>query len=337
MKKTGFILILIWAASAAVFSEKESLVLKPEAEVETVFIRLSDLIRGRKTTRIDASAIFLGKSPKWPRIRKLRKEYIEKRIQQAGVSLKTVEVTGPEILAVSRTRPPEPKARIRTGLSGALKKKARKTAITERELIDCVTKFFKEKYKGDNYRITVKIVSYRSSFLIPPDVDYMIKTLKVPGITSTGHVTISLGIFADNKMLASDTCRFYVKVMHKVIATRRSVKKGSVLESEDLHGVWIRGRPGIRQYIYNVKKAVGKILLKNTPKNEPIRIKDIQSIPAVRRGEVVEAVYSRKGLVIKSTVKALEDGCSGEIIRAINTRSGKMISGTVTETGSIDI
>ncbi len=337
MKTIALIFILLLSASGTVFSEKENLVLKPTAEVDTVFIRLSDLIHSRKTTKIDASAVYLGKSPRWPKVRKLHREYIEKRIQQAGISLNALEISGPEILKVSRVKPPQPKNETQEGLQVISKTKNKRIAITERELIACVTRTFREKYKGDNYRMTIKIVAHRSPFLVPADVEYTIKMLKAPGITSTGHVNISLGVFANNTMLASDTCRFYVKVMHRVVASKRAVKKGSVLKSDDLHAVWTRVRPGIKQYIYETEKAEGKILLKNIPKNEPIRIKDIQPIPAVRKGEIVEAVYSKKGLVIKSTVKALEDGCTGEIIRAINTRSGKMISGIVTETGSIHI
>ena len=343
MGKRFLLCLYIYLFSAVLWGVTgENISLKPRAEVNTVFVRLYDIVREPENiTGIDTRGIFLGKSPSGSRKLVMSRKFIRRRIYQAGVSPERVQLSGPEKITITRLQcPAESSAAARSGspASAPADSRAEEKASADvpvHQLVACVDRYFSEKYQGTENRVTVKMISCRTPIRVSEDAAYTVRVLKQPRVSSNGKLHISIGVFVNGVLVDSGSCRFYVKIMHKVYAVSRPLKKDAVLSNSDLEETWVECRPGKRKYIFRTEHAVGKKLTKDVARGAVLRIRDIEKVPAVSRGEIVDAIYKAKNLVIKARVKVMEEGSAGDVVSGINIHSGRKITGTITREGQI--
>ncbi len=84
-------------------------------------------------------------------------------------------------------------------------------------------------------------------------------------------------------------------------------------------------------------QIVGKQARRRLVAGKPIPLSALGEPIAVRRGQVITAVYTEDGIAISASAVALQDGAEGEVITARNSASGAIVEGVVKKDGSLQV
>lgn len=118
---------------------------------------------------------------------------------------------------------------------------------------------------------------------------------------------------------------------------RTAVPRGQTLREEDFS---VEGVDSLRQRYPLVPAGMDLTSYRTTAVLSPARVltwTQIEPLPAVRKGELVEAVAAEGALLITLKVQALEDGQPGEFIRVRNLQSEKEFQAQVTHDNRLQV
>jgi flagella basal body P-ring formation protein FlgA len=171
--------------------------------------------------------------------------------------------------------------------------------------------------------------------------------LKLPVCTAPLHAELPYGRGRSTRVTVRVSCsgqqgwRIHVPVnivtIGRVVSSTRALARGTILTADHLsltqtqlgqlgHGYFSRPQDVIGQ---RVKRpiAAGAIL---TPAQ-------LETPPAIRRGQTVTVVANAQGIGVKMSGVALSNGAIGQIINVENASSGKRIQGIVRSSRSVEI
>ena len=115
----------------------------------------------------------------------------------------------------------------------------------------------------------------------------------------------------------------YAKLIKAVVA-RYPLPKGHIISAKDvvLKQVKVKRK---KDYIEDIKDAVGKKLKRSVKKDQPISYFDLEKQFLVRKNSNVKVIYKKGSFKIELLGRALENGELGQIIKVKNISSGKVI------------
>ena len=109
---------------------------------------------------------------------------------------------------------------------------------------------------------------------------------------------------------------------NKIIVSKKSLKKGKILEKNDL--VFKSVKKNIGADIFNnIEDLVGRKLKQNVSLGFPIRSRHLHLDWVVSKGDKIDIIQSIGTVFISATGVALENGQKGEKIRVMNLSSEK--------------
>ncbi|WP_051002166.1 flagellar basal body P-ring formation chaperone FlgA [Pseudogulbenkiania sp. NH8B] len=119
----------------------------------------------------------------------------------------------------------------------------------------------------------------------------------------------------------------------QLVATR-DLDAGKVLGADDVE--WAQ-RPvyELEEGLHSPAEAVGLSSRSALRRGQPLRRKLLEAAVLVRRGEAVEIVASKEGIVVTAPGESLESGRRNDVIRVRNVGSGKILRARVAEAGRV--
>lgn len=107
---------------------------------------------------------------------------------------------------------------------------------------------------------------------------------------------------------------YYVQVFNKTIAA------GTIITEADIMPLQIDKSVDLRPYAVHPQDVVGRQARKNLKANVPIHKNDLLLVPVVKAHDIVDLVYDKGGVHIKTQATAQSNGAIGSIIKVKNDR-----------------
>ena len=138
-----------------------------------------------------------------------------------------------------------------------------------------------------------------------------------------GRAVFSLGFRTGEKILV----QAQIRALDWVVATRRPLKQGQLIDKEDIYLSLIDVRRMPKDALTRMEGGWGKVTLKNLEINMPLSENCLGDLPIIKRGQRVTLILSAPGLKITTQGEAREDGHAGRQMRVVNLYSKKDMRG----------
>jgi len=123
-----------------------------------------------------------------------------------------------------------------------------------------------------------------------------------------------------------DSVRVNANLPGKVVVMRRNVKVGEVLTAEDATLTSVNLLE-FDSYVISLEEVVGMQVTKSFKAQEIVDPRFLRLPPLVRRGQILQALYMDGGIVIRTFVRAMEDGTAGQYILTRHVKTGRIVYG----------
>jgi flagella basal body P-ring formation protein FlgA len=180
---------------------------------------------------------------------------------------------------------------------------------------EVLKKYLKERYPWPEFEISEVFAAEE----LPKELPQKINLVSGP----LGRAVFSLGFRSGEKMQV----QAQVSASDYVVATRRPIKQGQVIEKEDIYLSLMDVRRVPKEGLTRLEAGVGKVALRNLEINMPITEHYLGNVPVIKKGQRVTLIFSAPGLKITTQGEAREDGHTGRQMRVINLYSNKDVRG----------
>jgi flagella basal body P-ring formation protein FlgA len=160
----------------------------------------------------------------------------------------------------------------------------------------------------------------------PPNKVYMISG-------PLGRAVFSFGFKSGDKAIV----QAQIRALDWVVATRRPMKNGQVIESEDVYLSLIDVRRMPKDAVTRLEGVSGKVARRSLEINMPIAENALSEIPVIKKGQRVTLIISAPGLKITAPGEAREDGLPGQQIRVVNLYSRRDVRGIPIDDGNVRV
>jgi flagella basal body P-ring formation protein FlgA len=152
-----------------------------------------------------------------------------------------------------------------------------------------------------------------------------------------GLVSNTVEVLKENKKVHTIHILANVALVRDVVVAARPINRGLTIEAEDI-------RMSERRFVrldqmgeIDARLIVGQQARRFIDRGEMICLRDVKSVPLVRRNELV-TVWNRSGAVVIRTVgKALGSGSLGDEVEIKSERSGKRYLAKVTGVRTVEV
>lgn len=205
------------------------------------------------------------------------------------------------------------------------------------------------KVRSDLERfLRAKVGSGAVSIDYPPLAVFDIDRARNPGPLRTsletrskaplrGRVPVTVALYAGDRLVGRHVVSPYVRVMERVVVASRDLRRGEVLDEDDLTYGERDATRMQRDALRDADAIVGRRLRSSIREGRIFRSSQIERVPVVERGDRVTLVLQSGGLQIHAIGRAQEPGASGEWIRVVNVDSRREISGRVDREGNVHV
>jgi flagella basal body P-ring formation protein FlgA len=156
----------------------------------------------------------------------------------------------------------------------------------------------------------------------------------VKGIAGSRHFTVIYRV--DGRTVKSVTVRGKLLVQSDVVVAQRALKRGTLVGAGDV-SLERLDVSRIREPIFSLDQAVGKLVVRNVRVGQAVEQKNIEMPPVVAKGGFVKIVARRGTMLLTAVGIALEDGKMGDVIRVQNNSSKKIVMAQVVGPDQVEV
>jgi len=128
-----------------------------------------------------------------------------------------------------------------------------------------------------------------------------------------------------------------ISVKREVPVLVRRLEAGTTISKADIGRLEVAEDRLANGAITDEEQLIGRELRQSVPENQIIYSRDITMPRLVARGALVTMKIQTPNMTITAQGKALQDGAFGEVVRVANTQSNRVVEGTVSGPGVIQI
>lgn len=197
-------------------------------------------------------------------------------------------------------------------------------------------KFMQNTLPWDRDRMQIKVVYEGKSLLLPKGhltLDYKLPGQKkrVGRVPFIGLVKVDGIIKKRLRMVAN------VTVAYDVFRSVRSLKRGHVIQHQDVELVRVESNKLMRNIISDKSDLIGHRLIRNLGQRESFLNYMVRKIPLVKTGDRILIVAQKGPLRVTAPGVVKENGFKNDTVRVENIHSRKLIFGTVVDSRTIRI
>lgn len=194
---------------------------------------------------------------------------------------------------------------------------------------------------------------YLCKHLRKPETDVAVSRFKVSGDTDVPAGPLTLSVFQKERGTLSGHVRLaalvavagiprtevtlsgWVDVFEPAVCTTRPIKKGEILEREDLYLVRRNVSRLQGSVINEVDRAAGLMAKHNLRENACLRDWMVEKAPALDKGDVVTILARLGGLHVSVRGMVLERGYPGEMVKVQNMMTQKTVLARVIDGSNV--
>lgn len=146
--------------------------------------------------------------------------------------------------------------------------------------------------------------------------------------------TVWVDVLVEGQRAARAWARVEIFRSRPVLVLTRDLRRGDVLGALDVE---VRtGDPG-GAALTEPEQAVGRRAVRSLAAGASLAARDLESVPAVGRGDTVRLVAREGGVTASTLGKALESAGVGDTLRVENLASGRTLAGVLRDGGIVDV
>jgi flagella basal body P-ring formation protein FlgA len=288
-----------------------TLVLHPDAVVLADNIRVADLCRMEEFTTSESAAladIVIAPAPEVGVASVVTSTDLRKALQSSGANLATLVIKGASSCDISRPRreepveTPSPSARLASQHAGA--KQVRPGSQTLRSAIEA---FLTTDVGVPEARVNVQYGRTDASALDLTSPPYTFEIRRTSG-RRMGLVGLEVGV-SD----ASSTQQ-NLSVNRPAVVAARAINQGAVIGATDVQIVDMTFTRPDQLGMTNSDAVVGQRAKRFIPSGQVVDAGDLESVPLVKRGQIVNVESHVGGVSIISVATAVGGGAYGEVV-----------------------
>ena len=197
-------------------------------------------------------------------------------------------------------------------------------------------KYMENTLPWDPDRIQIKVVYEGKSLLLPKGhltLDYKLPGQKkrVGRVPFIGFVKVD-GIIKKRLRLVAN-----VTVAYDVFRSVRSLKRGHVIQHQDVELIRVESNKLMRNIISDESDLIGHRLVRNLGQRESFLNYMVRKIPLVKTGDRILIVAQKGPLRVTAPGVVKENGFKNDTVRVENINSRKLIFGTVVDSHTIRV
>ena len=168
--------------------------------------------------------------------------------------------------------------------------------------------------------------------VLPAGADLRAAGPLVPG---PGRRSLRLAVVRNGKSLSFVRAVALVRLFGPVVVLKRAVPRHHVLAADDLEVRRMDLAGAGKGFFAGREGLCGKRLRRALTAGSVVHAADVESVPLVRRGEVVDIVARVGAIEVRVPGLAREDGRAGETVRVKNMASRRLVSVRVAGRGLV--
>jgi flagella basal body P-ring formation protein FlgA len=154
---------------------------------------------------------------------------------------------------------------------------------------------------------------------------------------AAGTTTLTIQFYVDGNKAQSVRVISKVQVFQQVVRASRTLKRNEVINTEDIQQFRTDVAQHPERFITDVDQVIGKRLVSEVAKNQPIGTQMLDKAITMKRGTSVVIVYQQAGLKFTAKGQAKEDASMGDRVRITNTDSKKTLSCRVVDPHTVEL
>jgi flagella basal body P-ring formation protein FlgA len=129
----------------------------------------------------------------------------------------------------------------------------------------------------------------------------------------------------------------HIRALDWVVTSRRPLKKGQVIEKEDVYPSLMDVRKMPKGALTSQEAAWGKTMNQSLGANLALVETALNDPPLIKKGQRVILIATRPGLKITTSGEARQDGFQGRQIKVVNLDSKRFIQGTLVDENRVRV
>lgn len=328
--------VLVVAANSAY---AQTIAVWPEAVIEGDSVTLADVSR---ITEIDAAALAslqattIASAPQPGGSTIVTIEQVRDALAGSGINLAFATIKGAsqcnvqrlQLVAATATEPkPNPADMNFNNLP----------TLDRRTLRSAVTGYFTDLLASDNGRVDVVFGRVDRAVLDLAGPRFSFHIRQTSG-RALGLVGVDVDVFDEGRLVRTESIALTVSLLRKVVVADRPINRGATVEPDDVKLVERsfeqRSYPGVTE----LASVVGQRAKRFIPRAQLVAHIDLEPVPLVKRGQVVEVRSNSGAVAIVSAAKALNEGAYGDVIDLrYGAGRGRSMQGVVIGPGKVTV
>jgi len=150
-----------------------------------------------------------------------------------------------------------------------------------------------------------------------------------------GQVLFQLTLKQDGRILRQMRLQAQVQVTYNMFKTNHSLKRGHVLEMNDVEITQVQSRKMLRNMVTDWDQLTGYQLTRNVEEGETLSTYMLKKVPLVKRGDRITLIAKRGSLKVTAPGVVRENGFKDQMVKVENIQSHKVVYGTVLDSRTI--
>jgi flagella basal body P-ring formation protein FlgA len=212
----------------------------------------------------------------------------------------------------------------------------RSQRISTEDLLPRVKAFVLREMKEVPDNVQVKLGGPEKNIILP---DGELKATFRPPLSGKyeGTVLVTTELEVNSHLAKVLPLRIVITIQHSVVVAKKRIEKGDKLTAENVGIGKISTAKIPSDALHHIEIALGRTAAVPLAPGVALRMGSLYDPPAIRRGQLAQAILRKGNVEITAEVRAAEDGKAGEIIRVENTKSHKLLRARVEDEKTVSI
>lgn len=285
----------------AVVLQELPVTLKEKSTVEDEYIRLGDLFDGLDDSLDDK---IVSKSPALAKEVTLTADWLGKLARSNGI--KWTPANNEVKIVVTRAA----------------------KEIAKEELLKAFTEQLVKEGMPKSAQVTLNKI--RLFTVLPVNTAYEIVIEKAEYTPATYAVSGTARIMVDGKALESMELSGKAVPIIRIPIAERTLASGQIITDKDVSIKSVREDILRNEIPARMEDLIGKEIKRTVRAGQPLTKDDVRTKVMVPKGKTVTLSFTKKGILLSTQGKALENGGLGDTVRVMNLQSKTVVTGTVT-------
>ena len=269
---------------------------------------------------------------------------VRRTLQRNGVNLANVLLTGATKCEVSRSLDAAANPAYGRQGAGNLNGAPSTTStvhadeIAETVLLDRVRRAFAERLMRYGGKAEIRIGLSGKKGFVPPQEEYTI-AIRVRGDRWTGRmIRAQVDVFVGAEKVRTVPVVVSATITKEVVVARRTINQKSKIREEDLDTAERTYDDPAAIPTATMDAVVGRQAKRFIRVGQSLRLADLETVPVIKRGEIVDVFSLAAGVEVRSVGKAMGNGGIGDVIEIqTGARRRDRLSAVVTGVRQVSI